>query len=79
MVYLRFPFIVWKDESYMNVAGGDLDKLKVEDCKSYLRKYGLRLTGNKNVLQARIEEHLQFVLCCFLSANSLFPLSLLST
>ncbi|MQM05502.1 hypothetical protein Taro_038311 [Colocasia esculenta] len=43
----------------MNVADGKLDKLKVEECKNYLRKYGLRLTGNKNVLQARVKEHLE--------------------
>ncbi|KAK8930975.1 Zinc finger CCCH domain-containing protein 62 [Platanthera zijinensis] len=38
-------------------AGGDLGKLKVDQCKLYLRKYGLRLTGKKSVLVSRIQEH----------------------
>ncbi|KAF9616113.1 hypothetical protein IFM89_028579 [Coptis chinensis] len=31
--------------------------IKVDQCKVYLRKHGLRLTGNKNVLIERIREH----------------------
>lgn len=38
---------------------GQLDKLKVDQCKVYLRKYGLRLTGNKETLIMRIKEHLK--------------------
>ncbi|PKA64012.1 Zinc finger CCCH domain-containing protein 62 [Apostasia shenzhenica] len=37
--------------------GGLLEKLKIDQCKIYLRKYGLRLNGNKGVLLARIREH----------------------
>ncbi|KAK3022134.1 hypothetical protein RJ639_045273, partial [Escallonia herrerae] len=36
----------------------DLEKLKVDQCKVYLRKHGLRLTGNKDTLAGRIKEHL---------------------
>lgn len=38
---------------------GKLEKLKVEQCKAYLRKNGLRLTGTKDVLIQRINEHLE--------------------
>ncbi|XP_042432159.1 zinc finger CCCH domain-containing protein 62-like isoform X1 [Zingiber officinale] len=34
-----------------------LDALKVEECKSYLRKYGLRISGNKTTCINRILEH----------------------
>ncbi|KAI4331323.1 hypothetical protein MLD38_029516 [Melastoma candidum] len=34
-----------------------LGKLKVEECKDYLRRNGLRLTGNKETLVQRIREH----------------------
>ncbi|KAK7294482.1 hypothetical protein RJT34_17371 [Clitoria ternatea] len=40
---------------------GLLEKLKVDDCKLYLRKNGLRLTGNKDTLIQRIQEHLEIV------------------
>ncbi|XP_077234648.1 uncharacterized protein LOC143876842 [Tasmannia lanceolata] len=40
------------------IKAGQLEKLKVEQCKVYLRKYGLRLTGKKDVLIERIREHL---------------------
>ncbi|KAK3219500.1 hypothetical protein Dsin_013470 [Dipteronia sinensis] len=36
---------------------GEMEKLKLEQCKVYLRKHGLRLIGNKIIQQ--IKEHLQ--------------------
>ncbi|CAA7401200.1 unnamed protein product [Spirodela intermedia] len=41
------------------IKGGRVDELKIDECKLYLRKYALRLSGNKSVLQARIKEHLE--------------------
>ncbi|KAJ0076344.1 hypothetical protein Patl1_33768 [Pistacia atlantica] len=41
------------------VEAGQLEKLKVEQCHIYLRKNGLRLTGNKSTLIQRIREHLE--------------------
>ncbi|XP_030461206.2 LOW QUALITY PROTEIN: zinc finger CCCH domain-containing protein 62 [Syzygium oleosum] len=43
------------------VHAGQLEKLKVEQCKAYLRKNGLRLTGNKETLIQRIKEHIEIV------------------
>ncbi|XXG81580.1 hypothetical protein AAC387_Pa09g2177 [Persea americana] len=43
------------------IQAGQLEKLKVEQCKVYLRKYGLRLTGKKDVLVERIREHLEII------------------
>ncbi|XP_026427212.1 zinc finger CCCH domain-containing protein 62-like isoform X2 [Papaver somniferum] len=43
------------------IAGGQLEKLKVEQCKVYLRKNGLRLMGKKGVLIDRIKEHLGII------------------
>ncbi|KAI8552936.1 hypothetical protein RHMOL_Rhmol06G0306800 [Rhododendron molle] len=40
---------------------GQVEKLKVEQCKVYLRKHGLRLTGNKDTLVGRIKEHLSIL------------------
>ncbi|KAG5538004.1 hypothetical protein RHGRI_025183 [Rhododendron griersonianum] len=40
---------------------GQVEKLKVEQCKVYLRKHGLRLTGNKDTLIGRIKEHLSIL------------------
>ncbi|PWA80953.1 SAP domain-containing protein [Artemisia annua] len=40
---------------------GQVEKLKVEQCKLYLRKHGLRLTGKKDVLISRIKEHVSIV------------------
>lgn len=40
---------------------GLLEKLKVDECKLYLRKNGLRLTGNKDTLMQRIKEHLEIL------------------
>lgn len=53
-----------KDEkTYLEVEklieGGKLEKLKVDQCKLYLRKHGLRVTGRKSVLLERIQEHLE--------------------
>lgn len=39
------------------IEAGQLEKLKVDQCKVYLRKNGLRLTGNKDTLIQRIKEH----------------------
>lgn len=41
-----------------------MEKLKVEQCKIYLRKYGLRLTGKKEVLISRIAEHREIIDGC---------------
>lgn len=38
---------------------GRLEKLKVDEFKVYLRRNGLRLSGNKDVLIQRIKEHLE--------------------
>lgn len=53
-----------KDEkTYLEVEklikDGKLEKLKVDQCKLYLRKHGLRVTGRKSVLLERIQEHLE--------------------
>ncbi|XP_068662642.1 zinc finger CCCH domain-containing protein 62-like [Aristolochia californica] len=40
------------------IRGGQWEKIKVNQCKLYLRKYELRLTGKKEVLIERIKEHL---------------------
>ncbi|GFP99515.1 zinc finger CCCH domain-containing protein 62 [Phtheirospermum japonicum] len=40
------------------IEGGLVEKLKVEQCKIYLRKHGLRLSGNKETLILRIKEHI---------------------
>nr|CAD36023.1 transcription factor R18 [Craterostigma plantagineum] len=39
------------------VEGGQVESLKVDQCKIYLRKHKLRLTGNKATLIQRIKEH----------------------
>ncbi|KAB5564027.1 hypothetical protein DKX38_004081 [Salix brachista] len=39
------------------IQAGNLEKLKVEQCKVYLRKNKLRLTGKKDILIQRIKEH----------------------
>ncbi|KAF8023713.1 hypothetical protein BT93_F1027 [Corymbia citriodora subsp. variegata] len=55
-----------EDESSRTVLSlihaGQLEKLKVEQCKAYLRKNGLRLTGNKETLIQRIKEHKEIVM-----------------
>ncbi|KAJ4964892.1 hypothetical protein NE237_016741 [Protea cynaroides] len=38
-------------------GGNDLQELKLEECKAYLRKHGLRLTGSKAVCIQRIQDH----------------------
>ncbi|PIA27568.1 hypothetical protein AQUCO_07600023v1 [Aquilegia coerulea] len=43
------------------IQAGQLEKLKIDQCKVYLRKHGLRLTGNKDVLIERIREHLGII------------------
>ncbi|XP_028240756.1 zinc finger CCCH domain-containing protein 62-like [Glycine soja] len=40
---------------------GRLEKLKVDECKLYPRKNGLRLTGNKDTLIQRIKKHLEIL------------------
>ncbi|KAE8708716.1 Fatty acid biosynthesis 1 [Hibiscus syriacus] len=51
------------DKIYENVQNiikdGRLEKLKVDECKIYLRKNGIRLSGKKDVLIQRIKEHLE--------------------
>ncbi|KAM7471888.1 hypothetical protein LguiA_010071 [Lonicera macranthoides] len=42
------------------IDAGKVEKLKVEECKVYLRKHGLRLTGKKDTLIERIKEHREF-------------------
>ncbi|XP_061341807.1 uncharacterized protein LOC133288121 isoform X1 [Gastrolobium bilobum] len=37
--------------------GNDIESLKLNECKAYLRKHGLRLAGNRAVCVARIREH----------------------
>lgn len=39
------------------MEAGKLEGLKVEQCKVYLRKNKLRLTGKKDTLIQRIKEH----------------------
>ncbi|XP_047317992.1 zinc finger CCCH domain-containing protein 62 isoform X2 [Impatiens glandulifera] len=43
------------------IHSGVIDKLKLDQCKVYLRKHGLRLTGNKEILLNRIKEHLEII------------------
>ncbi|CAO2828608.1 unnamed protein product [Amaranthus hypochondriacus] len=43
------------------IDGGKVEKLKLEQCKVYLRKHGLRLTGKKDILIQRIKEHLEII------------------
>lgn len=43
------------------IQAGQLDRIKVDQCKIYLRKHGLRLTGKKDVLIHRIKEHVDIV------------------
>ncbi|KAF5202935.1 Pentatricopeptide repeat-containing protein [Thalictrum thalictroides] len=38
-------------------GGHDLEPLSLEECKVYLRKHGLRITGTKAVCIQRIQEH----------------------
>ncbi|KAF4379419.1 hypothetical protein G4B88_024867 [Cannabis sativa] len=49
------------EEIQRKIEAGQLEKLKVDQCKIYLRKNGLRLTGNKSTLLQRIKEHLEIV------------------
>ncbi|KAJ7553205.1 hypothetical protein O6H91_06G088000 [Diphasiastrum complanatum] len=58
--------------------GADLETLTLKHCKAYIRAHGMRLTGSKAILLARIKEHLElkaggleakyprssFVICC---------------
>lgn len=41
------------------MTGGEVNKLKVDECKIYLRKHGLRLSGKKDILIQRIMEHVE--------------------
>ncbi|XP_073063704.1 zinc finger CCCH domain-containing protein 62-like isoform X1 [Primulina eburnea] len=45
----------------INIEGGEMQKLKVDQCKIYLRKHGLRLSGNKDTLIQRIKEHIDII------------------
>ncbi|XP_034695564.1 zinc finger CCCH domain-containing protein 62-like [Vitis riparia] len=60
------PVLDEKDEKSFEmvqkmIEAGQLEKLKVDQCKVYLRKNGLRLTGNKETLIQRIKEHLDII------------------
>jgi len=55
LMYENFNLIYF----FVLVAAGQLEKLKLDQCKVYLRKNGLRLTGNKDTLIQRIKEHLE--------------------
>ncbi|KAH6790055.1 SAP domain-containing protein [Perilla frutescens var. frutescens] len=43
------------------IEDGQVDRLKVEQCKIYLRRHGLRLSGKKDELIQRIKEHVDIV------------------
>ncbi|GLU22497.1 hypothetical protein SLE2022_385680 [Rubroshorea leprosula] len=43
------------------IKAGQVEKLKADQCKVYLRKYELRLSGKKDVLIQRINEHLEIL------------------
>ncbi|KAI3671663.1 hypothetical protein L1987_87403 [Smallanthus sonchifolius] len=43
------------------IEGCQVEKLKVDQCKLYLRRYGLRLTGKKDILIHRIKEHISIM------------------
>ncbi|OMO66035.1 hypothetical protein COLO4_30808 [Corchorus olitorius] len=53
------------EKSYENVQkiiqAGKVEKLKLDQCKVYLRKNGLRLSGNKDILIQRVKEHLEIL------------------
>jgi hypothetical protein len=41
------------------LEGGESKQLKVDDCRAYLRNYGLRISGTKPELIARIKQHIE--------------------
>lgn len=41
------------------IAGGGVERLRVEHCRAYLRRHSLRRSGSKTVLLERIQEHLE--------------------
>ncbi|XP_051135624.1 zinc finger CCCH domain-containing protein 62 isoform X2 [Andrographis paniculata] len=43
------------------IDAGKVENLKLDECKIYLRKHGLRLTGKKDVLIQRIKEHISIM------------------
>ncbi|KAI3761665.1 hypothetical protein L1987_52086 [Smallanthus sonchifolius] len=43
------------------IEGCQVEKLKVDQCKLYLRRHGLRLTGKKDILIHRIKEHISIM------------------
>jgi hypothetical protein len=55
-------------------ADGQLEKLKVYECKAYLRMHKLRLSGKKEELLNRIREHIEYELhpLCYVLTLSLF-------
>ncbi|XP_058106988.1 zinc finger CCCH domain-containing protein 62-like [Magnolia sinica] len=63
---VKVPELNEKDEKCFEIVeeiirAGQLGKLKMDQCKIYLRKFGLRLTGKKEVLMERITEHLEVI------------------
>ena len=45
-----------------SVGRSDMQELRLDECKAYLRRHNLRLSGNKEECIARIEEHSKLVL-----------------
>ncbi|XP_017978808.1 PREDICTED: zinc finger CCCH domain-containing protein 62-like isoform X1 [Theobroma cacao] len=60
---MNFPEVDDKSYEYVQkiVKAGKLEKLKVDQCKVYLKKNGLRLSGRKDMLIQRIKEHLEIL------------------
>lgn len=66
----------------LQFTDGQLEKLKVYECKAYLRMHKLRLSGNKEVLLTRIRGqieyelyplcNLSFFFICYLSTLLIF-------
>ncbi|KAH7422624.1 hypothetical protein KP509_12G017800 [Ceratopteris richardii] len=46
-------------EALKIIRGGNMNKLRPEHCKAYLRHYSLRLTGSRTVLHERVLEHVE--------------------
>lgn len=60
------PVLDKKDEESFDlvrkmIEDGQLEQLKVDQCRVYLRKNGLRLGGSKDTLLERIKEHLYII------------------
>ncbi|EPS62410.1 hypothetical protein M569_12381 [Genlisea aurea] len=51
---------------------GEIERLKLEECKLYLRKHGLRLSGRKEMLIQRIKEHINII---NVGGDKIYPIS----